>query len=204
MSTKITAITRIKQVTRKEKNSTGEWEETTFEYKVIETLPYIPHITRMIHRFIDLIAIHLLFILFYFSIVFIYNLLAELSNLLVLKNDTEDLLYGILFVVTYFFSSFFYYLIFESIFGRTIGHFITGAMVLNEYGKKPSFKNVLIRSITRYTPLDSISSFENRAWHDLWSNTLVVHRKRYNSLILKLELEGILNNEYNQIEAITI
>ena len=200
MKTKITAISKIKKVTRKDRNSLGEWEENVFEYKYIETLPYISFTRRLFHRLVDIVMMHLFFIIIYFSFGFIIGLLSEISKLVILENNISYFIIGATFILSYFFTSFFYYVLFESLFGRTIGHLLSGAIVLNEYGEKPTFKNIIIRAISRYMPLNSISAFEHRAWHDLWSNTLVVHKKSYEKFMLNLDLEGVLKDENNHIE----
>jgi hypothetical protein len=69
---------------------------------------------------------------------------------------------------------------------------ISGAIILDEYGQKPSLKKIFIRTISRYVPLDFISAFESRAWHDQWSDTLVLHKKKYDEFLLRFEIEGIV------------
>lgn len=72
-----------------------------------------------------------------------------------------------------------YYLIFESLFARTMGKIITGSIVVNENGLKPNFKIICIRTVCRLIPFDLFSFLgkSGRFWHDSISKTYVVEKK---------------------------
>jgi hypothetical protein len=75
-----------------------------------------------------------------------------------------------------------YYCLFESLWQRTPGKFLTGTKVVNLDGSKPSFLRILGRSFARYIPFDNLSFlFMTRGWHDYLSKTLVVP-KSYTAL----------------------
>ncbi|MFK7816373.1 MAG: RDD family protein [Gammaproteobacteria bacterium] len=69
-----------------------------------------------------------------------------------------------------------YYLLFEFYTGKTIGKFITGTRVVNEHGGKPTFNQILGRSLSRLIPFEPLSFFgaSGRGWHDRFSKTYVV------------------------------
>jgi uncharacterized RDD family membrane protein YckC len=69
-----------------------------------------------------------------------------------------------------------YYIFLESLFGRTVGKFVTGTKVVNEAGLKPSFGQIIGRSISRIIPFEIFSFLgaEGRGWHDSIPNTYVV------------------------------
>lgn len=72
-----------------------------------------------------------------------------------------------------------YYLIFESLFARTMGKIITGSIVVNENGLKPNFKIICIRTVCRLIPFD-VFSFLGKSgifWHDSFSKTYVVDKR---------------------------
>ncbi|SFD27508.1 RDD family protein [Flavobacterium phragmitis] len=71
-----------------------------------------------------------------------------------------------------------YYLIFESLFARTMGKIITGCIVVNENGLKPNFKIICIRTVCRLIPFDLFSFLgkSGRFWHDSISKTYVVEK----------------------------
>ena len=83
-----------------------------------------------------------------------------------------------LYTVTYTIALI-YYNLFEILFARTIGKFITGTAVVNEFGEKPSHENILIRSLCRLIPFNPLSVliFGGRGWHDSISKTYVVDKK---------------------------
>lgn len=77
-----------------------------------------------------------------------------------------------------------YYMIFESITGRTIGKYFTNTKVLMIDGSKPEADKILYRSLSRIVPFEGFSFLGNEAkgWHDTWSDTVVVDLKKYNEI----------------------
>ena len=73
----------------------------------------------------------------------------------------------------------FNYLVLESFFGRSFGKLITGTIVVNENGLKPTFQSIIIRTFCRLIPFDGLSFLgkSGRIWHDSLSKTYVVNRK---------------------------
>ncbi|MEO1051473.1 MAG: RDD family protein [Bacteroidota bacterium] len=68
-----------------------------------------------------------------------------------------------------------YYFIMELAFGRTFGKLVTKTRVVNRKGRRPSFLQVLFRTIFRFVPFDPFSFLTNPdGWHDRWSKTLVI------------------------------
>lgn len=82
-------------------------------------------------------------------------------------------------VGTYLFFAMLYYLVFESLFGRTLGKIITGCVVVNENGLKPSFTVVFVRTLCRLIPFEALSFLteSEKFWHDSISKTYVVEKK---------------------------
>jgi uncharacterized RDD family membrane protein YckC len=70
-----------------------------------------------------------------------------------------------------------YYLCFEGIFGSTPAKYLTHTRVINDDGEKPAFKAVLIRTLYRSVPFNSVSFLTGSGWHDRWSGTTVVREK---------------------------
>ncbi|MBV8604340.1 MAG: RDD family protein [Pelomonas sp.] len=67
-----------------------------------------------------------------------------------------------------------YYGFFEGLWARTPGKFIFGTIVVDEQGGKPSFGQVLVRSVCRFIPFETFSGFSERCWHDSIPKTRVV------------------------------
>ena len=56
---------------------------------------------------------------------------------------------------------------------------ITGTIVIDKNGNKPGFRAILIRTLIRFIPIDTLTFLGNsgRGWHDSFSNTYVVKKK---------------------------
>jgi uncharacterized RDD family membrane protein YckC len=72
-----------------------------------------------------------------------------------------------------------YYVSAEGLFSRSLGKLITGTIVVDENGKKPSFGVIFKRSLCRVIPFDALSFLgsSGRGWHDSMSDTYVVNKK---------------------------
>lgn len=70
---------------------------------------------------------------------------------------------------------FIYYSIFESIWSRSPGKWLSLSKVINTKGERPAFYQVLLRSLLRLTLIDMFFiPFFNRPLHDQLSGTRVV------------------------------
>jgi hypothetical protein len=88
--------------------------------------------------------------------------------------------YGFLIVLIIPFT---YYLLFETVFGMTLGKLITGSIVVDNDGKRPSFYKILIRTVCRFWIGQIKSSFLNDdIFHDKISSTFVVNKNRWRSI----------------------
>lgn len=77
----------------------------------------------------------------------------------------------------FFFTSLFvYYMVFESIWRKTPGKWLSISKVVNKRGEKVSFLQVLVRSLVRLTIIDMffIPFLEGRTLHDYLSASYVV------------------------------
>ena len=92
-------------------------------------------------------------------------------------NKITEILIGFLLL-------FIYYLIFESINGRTIGKYITNTKVLMIDGSKAQSDVVLRRTLSRIVPFEFLSFLGNddKGWHDTWTDTVVVDIKKYEEI----------------------
>ncbi len=70
---------------------------------------------------------------------------------------------------------FWYYLIMEATLGQTVGKFITKTKVVNKDLSKPSFIRVLLRTVSRFIPIDVFSYlFGEQGIHDSISRTQLI------------------------------
>ena len=67
-----------------------------------------------------------------------------------------------------------YYLIFEGIWARTPGKWLFRTIVVTESGAKPSFEQILGRTLCRLIPFEAFSCLSGIGWHDKLSKTRVV------------------------------
>ncbi len=68
-----------------------------------------------------------------------------------------------------------YYTICEKLFrGYTLGKVITGTRAIRQDGKELTFKDALLRSLSRLVPFEVFSGFSTLTWHDSWTDTMVI------------------------------
>lgn len=89
------------------------------------------------------------------------------------EENTIDVL-----LVTYlfgFFNYLIYYTFCERAFkGYTLGKLITGSRAIRNDGQELTFKDAILRSLSRLVPFEAFSGFGDRPWHDSWTKTTVV------------------------------
>ncbi|MEO8404827.1 MAG: RDD family protein [Chitinophagaceae bacterium] len=129
---------------------------------------------RFLNWLIDNIAIR--FGLFFLTGRVIVQMLYSLSPDFIEPLLNEDNSFGI-YALSYMISVFnylIYYTISEQGFkGRTLGKLITGTKVIRTDLKELTFKDVLLRTLSRLVPFEVFSGF-GTPWHDSWTNTTVV------------------------------
>ncbi|KAF2512630.1 RDD family protein [Flavobacterium foetidum] len=129
---------------------------------------------RFVNYLLDNIFILILVFIFGFVMAIIASLFGLNGLLIWLDNigDLEGRLLFILIAVTY-------YTITEGLLGRSFGKLITGTVVVDENGVKPSFGTIFKRSLCRIIPFDALTflSSSSRGWHDSIPGTYVVNKK---------------------------
>ncbi|MEO0584715.1 MAG: RDD family protein [Bacteroidota bacterium] len=79
------------------------------------------------------------------------------------------------FIVFIPFMHFFYYVISEKVWGKTLGKLITGTYVIAEDGAAPTTGQIIGRTLSRYIPFEVYSwIFAKYGWHDTLSKTRVI------------------------------
>jgi len=93
--------------------------------------------------------------------------------------DINTNLYRIPNLAAWLVTLFFYYLLCEGIWYKTIGKLITGTRVVQVTGETPTATQILIRTLVRFIPLEFITYLDGSkrpsGWHDRWSRTRVVN-----------------------------
>lgn len=123
----------------------------------------VSRLIRLINYIIDYIFILLITILL--SAGYLYT-----TWPMKLNGDPEAVFYFV-----YLVSFFFYYLICELIWQRTMGKLFTGTKVINLNHRKPGWRQILIRSLIRTISINVLSFIWSKTGHhDLLSDTRVI------------------------------
>lgn len=68
-----------------------------------------------------------------------------------------------------------YYTFCEKVFrGYTLGKLISGTRAIRADGNELTFKNAILRTLSRMVPFEPFSIWGDGLWHDRWTNTMVV------------------------------
>jgi len=143
-------------LTRTERNEFGKWERGQKELRYRRPVNTLASGLRLVNLIIDLsVCKALQFVLIKYEIL-----------------DPTPLM-GLLVL----FWLPIYYTISEYFFQQTIGKFFTNSIVVDEYGDRPDFKTIVVRSVIRIIPFEPFSFLGNdRGWHDAWTDTYVITR----------------------------
>lgn len=89
------------------------------------------------------------------------------------SNDTMGI-----FLLSYIigiFNYIIYYTLCEKLFkGHTLGKAITGTRAIREDHSELTFKDAILRSLSRLVPFEPFSGFKEHPWHDTWTKTMVI------------------------------
>ena len=58
--------------------------------------------------------------------------------------------------------------------GYTLGKLITGTKAIRNDGDTLTFRDAILRSLSRVVPFEPLSIFGGTLWHDRWTNTTVI------------------------------
>lgn len=105
-----------------------------------------------------------------------YLLYAISESLYMAVFYTDDKIFS--YLIMYMIGAFMYtvyYTFCEKVFhGRTLGKLITGTKALRADGQALTFKDALLRSLSRVVPFETLSALWGEPWHDTWTKTIVV------------------------------
>lgn len=98
-----------------------------------------------------------------------------MSELVYGNNSMMNLL--LLGYVIAIFNYIIYYTLCEKLFkGQTLGKLITRTRAIRDDGEELTFKDALLRSLSRLVPFEPFSGFGD-PWHDTWTKTMVIKSK---------------------------
>nr|WP_321243154.1 RDD family protein [uncultured Psychroserpens sp.] len=140
-------------------------------------------------RFANYIIDYIVQILAGVAIGVLIGILSELTGNYVLYDlvvETEgrlaDYIFGAIILIIY-------YIIIETLTGRSVGKFITKTKVVLYDGSKPKFSDILVRTLCRVIPFEAFSFLgtEGKGWHDSISKTHVVDIAKFEAKIATFE-----------------
>ncbi len=173
-------ITEIKEVytTRKRTNVNGTIVESTENRSRFRTVEFVDGAARFGHYLIDRICLYLFSWLFGLLLGVVLALTRQLSTF-----DPSEFYYYDVILYWVILRPGFYFL-FEYSMQATPGKGLLKRVVIDEYGNKPSAKQIFIRTVSRMVPFESLSCLDTLGWHDKWSKTYVIRKKDLESLKL--------------------
>lgn len=181
---KITDLTETKYRTVHNRNRYGNLVKSSEPYEAKRKVKTIKSGPRIAHFIADSIFIQILLAILQFVYLFVLNI-----EVLPTRGGLAfNLVFGIIFLV---FIPFIYF-VFESSIQQTPGKMLTNAIVIDEYGNKPTKKQIALRSIIRLVPFEPLSCFDNYSfgWHDEWSDTFVVTKEELATLRILIEQQN--------------
>lgn len=126
---------------------------------------------RFLNYLIDIFLVFIGIFLFGFTAGILISLgVEDVRNWIANLGDIGWNIIGVIILIAY-------YTLTEGLFGRTVGKFITGTVVVDENGQKISFGSAFKRSLCRCIPFDNFSFLGSRGWHDSITDTYVVEKK---------------------------
>jgi len=135
---------------------------------------------RLAHLFIDYFGFFAILVIVMFLAGFVATAIGYQDFLIWLTS--ESLSVNLVSILLYLL----YYFIWEAMAARTLGKLITGTIIVDENGEKPTVRAAFIRTVCRLIPFEYFSFLGERGWHDSISNTYVVKKHIY--LIRKNEV----------------
>ena len=145
------------------------------EFEQIARLKPVATTVRLLNCCIDSLVVIILSLLFGLLVTFMFFSPDPDAIDTEQKLDAPRLAFFCTCVITYFC----YYTLSEFIAsGSTLGKLATGSYAIWQDGRPLTLKDAFLRSLYRLIPLEPFSTFGYRPWHDCFTKTLVVKKKK--------------------------
>lgn len=180
-------ITEIKEQHTIKRKVNVNGIDTYVEEKLINYRPvkYVEGLPRFGHFLLDRVFFYI------FALVITF----PLKILLIKMDDSVDINDSTFKTLDILFSWFIlqplYYFIFEVSIQSSPAKILFGRIVVDEFGNKPTIKQILIRSVSRSVPFEIFSCLSTTGWHDEWSKTFVMRKKDLKDLKLLQKINDI-------------
>lgn len=140
---------------------------------------------------LDYIIFYVIFVIFWGVMGAILGFLSALS-VEEANNFENGSSYNIIINIVFLLSRAIYYLMFETLAGRTPAKMILRLRIITNEGQKPTFTQLLQRYFTRLIPFEIFSFIGENPYglHDKWSDTMVIDDSELlNQLSRKLSVD---------------
>lgn len=165
---KITELIENRKRTTYFRDAYGNRERGVEEFTALRPVKTVSQGPRFGHYVVDWIGYSIVLIIFSVPIGFIQVLVTDVRSA-VLMNA---------FVALFNLAAYpAYYIISEHLWQKSPGKFLSNTLVIDEWGNKPSLKQIIFRNLLRLVPFEPFSCFDDKhsyGWHDKWSKTWVV------------------------------
>ncbi|MBA2610397.1 MAG: RDD family protein [Bacteroidetes bacterium] len=180
-------ITEIKEFYTEKRKQRVNGEAVFIEKKLyrFRDVNYVDGWARFGHWLLD----YVFRVIFEAGIGIVLGVILALTQNLGILNDPNINIYNRL--VSWLIFQPLYYFIFELAMQASPAKAILGRIVVDEYGNKPSPKQIFLRSISRVVPFEAFSCLSTLGWHDTWSNTFVIRKKDLKELKLLQKINNI-------------
>ncbi len=183
MKTKITEIKESYTQKQRSKDALGNPTFVEKSFTRFKEVPYVDGWARFGHFILDRVFFYIL--IFAFS--FVGGIIAYTADMMdIFDSPYFDILTN---VVSYLVLYPWYYIIFEYSMQSSPGKLVLGRVVVNEYGEKPTFMQIVGRSYARIVPFEPFSCLGAVGWHDTWSETYVLRKKDLEELKLAIKAQ---------------
>ncbi|OUS01386.1 hypothetical protein A9Q86_06265 [Flavobacteriales bacterium 33_180_T64] len=142
-------------------------------------------------RFANLIIDYIIRVILIFIVGILIGIISELTGSyalydIIIESDSRIVDYVFAYMILLV-----YYTTVETLTGRSIGKYITKTKVVLFDGSKPTFNEVLVRTLCRMIPLEGLSFLGDigKGWHDTMSKTYVVDIEKFEAK--KQTIEGL-------------
>lgn len=186
---KITELEEVRWRSVHFKDENGNRYRDTEEYIGYRSVTTITAGLRITHFIADMIGYNLLCSF----LGFIFELLMVITDNIIPINLTIGFAGLVISMLLYPA----YYTFFEYFWQQTPGKFLTQAVVIDEYGNRPTIRQILLRSFIRMVPFETLSCTGSHSygWHDQWAETYVVSKKELT------EIKQLMAQQENTVQA---
>ncbi|MCE3227202.1 MAG: hypothetical protein K0S32_1753 [Bacteroidetes bacterium] len=184
-------ITEIRETYKAQRKEKVDGVDTMVEKELVRFKPvnYVSGWARFGHFLLDKIFVTIFGLMIGLVIGFVVVILGGTVSL---DPDTVRIYDSLL---NWFLIRPLFYFIFEATMQATPAKAILKRVVVDEYGNKPTVKQIFIRSISRAVPFEGFSCLSETGWHDDWSKTFVIRKKDLEELRLIQKIQNIQEQE---------